>query len=59
MARFEIFQDPRGDFRWRLVNPDDSKIAVSEGYDSRELAHLSAEKTRLWSRVEGVEIIDD
>jgi hypothetical protein len=37
MAKFEIYQDARGEFRWRLIAPNGRTIADSgEGYATRQ-----------------------
>lgn len=33
-ARFEIYEDEAGEFRFRLVAPNNEIVAVSEGYDT-------------------------
>ena len=37
MAKFQVFKDKSGDFRWRLVAPNGNIIADSaEGYSSKQ-----------------------
>jgi uncharacterized protein YegP (UPF0339 family) len=35
MAKFEIFQDKKGQFRWRLLANNNQVIASGEGYTSK------------------------
>jgi uncharacterized protein YegP (UPF0339 family) len=35
MAKFEIFQDRKGQFRWRLLANNNQVIATGEGYTSK------------------------
>lgn len=37
-AKFELYKDARGEFRWRLVAPNGQTIATSEGYKSKDSA---------------------
>ena len=47
MWRFQIYQDARREYRWRLVAPNGNVIADSgEGYASRSNAHRAAENVR-------------
>jgi len=34
--RFEIFKDQKGEYRFRLVAPNNEIIAVSEGYTTKQ-----------------------
>lgn len=35
MAKFEIYKDKRGEFRWRLRADNNQVIAAGEGYASK------------------------
>ena len=35
-ARFEVYEDAKGEFRFRLIAPNNETIAVSEGYTTKE-----------------------
>ena len=35
-AKFELYKDAKGEFRWRLVAPNGQTIAVGEGYKSKD-----------------------
>jgi len=35
-ARFEVYMDAKGEFRFRLIAPNNETIAVSEGYTTKE-----------------------
>ena len=37
-AKFELYKDAKGEFRFRLVAPNGQTIAVSEGYKSKDSA---------------------
>jgi uncharacterized protein YegP (UPF0339 family) len=36
MAKFEIYKDKRGEFRWRLRADNNQIIASGEGYKSKD-----------------------
>jgi uncharacterized protein YegP (UPF0339 family) len=36
MAKFEIYQDSKGEFRWRLRANNNEVIATGEGYVSKD-----------------------
>jgi uncharacterized protein YegP (UPF0339 family) len=36
MAKFEIFKDSKGEFRWRLRANNNEVIATGEGYTSKD-----------------------
>lgn len=47
MWRFVIYQDRRGEYRWRLIASNGVQVADSgEGYASRSNAHRAAESVR-------------
>jgi uncharacterized protein YegP (UPF0339 family) len=35
-AKFELYKDAKGEFRWRLIAPNGETIAVGEGYKSKD-----------------------
>lgn len=35
-ARYEIYQDANGKFRFRLIAPNRETLAVSEGFESKQ-----------------------
>ena len=37
-AKFELYKDKKGEFRWRLIAPNGQVIATGEGYKSKESA---------------------
>jgi len=37
-AKFELYKDKKGEFRFRLVAPNGQTIAVSEGYKTKASA---------------------
>lgn len=49
MAKFQIYRDIAGYFRWRLVANNNEKVAASEAYNSKQGAKESASKVRDWS----------
>ncbi len=47
MAKFEVYQDGRGEFRWRLrANNNKTTADSGEGYSSRAGARQAAERVR-------------
>jgi uncharacterized protein YegP (UPF0339 family) len=46
-ARFEIFKDEAGKFRWRLILPNDEEIASGHDYESLANTSASIEATRI------------
>ena len=34
-SKFEVYQDAKGEYRFRLIAPNGETIAVSEGYTSK------------------------
>jgi uncharacterized protein YegP (UPF0339 family) len=49
-ARFEIFQDTAGEYRWRLVATNGEVVAQSEGYTRKQDAERGAEAARAAAR---------
>lgn len=47
MARFVVYKDTAGYYRWRLVANNGEKVAASEAYASRANAHRSAERVKV------------
>jgi uncharacterized protein YegP (UPF0339 family) len=46
-AKFELYKDTRGDFRWRLVASNGQTIATAgEGYKSKESAKAGIESVK-------------
>jgi uncharacterized protein YegP (UPF0339 family) len=37
-AKFDLYKDARGEFRWRLIAPNGQTIASGEGYKTKESA---------------------
>jgi len=37
-AKFELYKDKKGEYRWKLIAPNGQVIAVSEGYTTKESA---------------------
>ena len=35
MAKFEIYKDKKGEFRWKLLADNNQVIAIGEGYTSK------------------------
>lgn len=46
MAKFVIYKDVAGSYRWRLVAGNGEKVAASEAYASKANAKRSAETVR-------------
>ena len=49
-ARFEIFEDSAGEYRWRLVAENGETVAQSEGYTQKHNASGGAEAVRTAAR---------
>lgn len=46
-AKFELYKDTRGDFRWRLVASNGQTIATAgEGYKSKDSAKAGIESVK-------------
>ena len=46
-AKFELYKDTRGDFRWRLVASNGQTIATGgEGYKSKDSAKAGIESVK-------------
>ena len=48
-ARFELYLDKRGEWRFRLVAPNNEVIAVSEGYSSKQAAKNGIEAVKKYA----------
>ena len=46
MARFEVYPDSGGSYRWRLVANNGEKVAASEAYASKQNAIRSAYRVK-------------
>ncbi|MEW5805586.1 MAG: DUF1508 domain-containing protein [Patescibacteria group bacterium] len=47
MAKFVIYRDIAGQYRWRLVANNGEKVAASEAYVSRQGALNSAQRVKI------------
>ena len=46
-AKFELYKDAKGEYRWRLVAPNGQNIATAgEGYKSKESAKEGIESVK-------------
>jgi len=45
-ARFEIYKDNAGEFRWRLRAPNSEEIAASEAYESKDGCRTGIESVK-------------
>jgi len=45
-AKFELYKDKKGEFRFRLIAPNGQTIAVSEGYKSKDSAMNGIESVK-------------
>ena len=48
-AKFEVFEDKGGNWRFNLVAPNGEVIAMSEGYSSKANCMNGIESVRRWS----------
>ena len=46
MAKFEIYKDKKGQFRWRLLANNNQVIASGEGYTSKAACKNGIESVR-------------
>jgi uncharacterized protein YegP (UPF0339 family) len=49
MGKLEVYEDVRGEHRWRLKAANGEIVATSEGYTTRYSAKQSAEKVKIWA----------
>jgi uncharacterized protein YegP (UPF0339 family) len=55
-AKFELYKDTKGEFRWRLVASNGQTIATSgEGYKSKESAKDGIESVKKNARIAEIE----
>lgn len=47
MAKFVVYKDLAGQYRWRLVANNGEKVAASEAYVSKQNAIRSAQRVRI------------
>ena len=45
-AKFELYKDKKGEFRFRLIAPNGQTIAVSEGYKNKDSAKNGIESVK-------------
>ena len=55
-AKFELYKDKKGEFRFRLVAPNGQTIATGEGYKSKESAKNGIESVK--KNAPGAEIVE-
>ena len=48
-AKFEVFKDKSGDWRFNLVAPNGEVIASSEGYTSKDNCLKGVESVKRWA----------
>lgn len=48
-ARFEIYEDRAGEFRFRLVAPNNEIVATSEGYDTKAGCRTGVEAVKKYA----------
>ena len=59
MAKFVIYKDRSGYYRWRLVAANGEKVAASEAYVSSYGAKRSAERVKVlayYARIEAIAV---
>jgi uncharacterized protein YegP (UPF0339 family) len=55
-AKFELYKDTKGEFRWRLVASNGQTIATSgEGYKSKDSAKDGIESVKKNARIAEIE----
>ena len=45
-AKFELYKDKKGEYRWKLVANNGQTIAVGEGYTTKESAKNGIESVK-------------
>ena len=45
-AKYKIYQDTKGEYRFRLKAPNGEIIGVSEGYSTKDSCHQGIESVR-------------
>ena len=45
-AKFDLYKDAKGEFRWRLIAPNGEIIATGEGYKSKDGAKKGIESVK-------------
>ena len=45
-AKFELYKDKKGEYRWKLVAPNGQTIAIGEGYTTKESAKNGIESVK-------------
>jgi len=45
-AKFELYKDKKGEFRWRLIATNGQVIATGEGYTTKESAKNGIESVK-------------
>ena len=55
-AKFELYKDKKGEFRFRLVAPNGQTIATGEGYKSKDSAKNGIESIK--KNAPGAEIVE-
>jgi len=45
-AKFELYKDKKGEFRWKLLATNGQVIAVGEGYTSKDSAKKGIESVK-------------
>lgn len=55
MAKFSIYMDVAGHYRWRLIASNGEKVAASEAYVSRSNAVRSAKRVKELANLAPVE----
>jgi uncharacterized protein len=54
-AKFELYKDKKGEFRFRLVAPNGQTIASSEGYSSKDGAKAGIESVKKNAPIAAIE----
>lgn len=45
-AKFELYKDKAGEYRWKLIAPNGQTIAVGEGYKTKDSAKNGIESVK-------------
>jgi hypothetical protein len=54
-AKFELYKDKKGEFRWKLIATNGQTIAISEGYTTKESAKNGIESVKKNAPIAAIE----
>jgi uncharacterized protein len=54
---FELYQDKKGEFRWRLCSKNGEAVAVGEAYAAKRGAMNAIKKLKEWANTEDIRVV--